>query len=153
MAVLNICTLFLRWGTLKWKYLNGSTPIIGSDGSLYFNSGENLYALMDKTLPKVSITTPSDLKTGVSRTAILTIKFSEYIKASTYYNNITVKNIITNKYVSITKAISLSTLFIRTTATRSPYTWYRVTIPAKAIKDYAGNNLATTYIFRFKTGG
>jgi adhesin HecA-like repeat protein len=104
------------------------------------------------TIPTVTSTTPNNLKTGVSRTSPIYIKFSENIKASTYFNNITIKNLTTGKTVSISKSISGTTLNIKTTSTRTANTWYQVTIPAKAIKDNAGNNLLATYTFKFKTG-
>jgi hypothetical protein len=102
--------------------------------------------------PYVTFTIPTNLKTGISKTSTITIKFNENIKASTYYNSIRVKNLSTNKYVTISKKISANTLNIKTTKTRSKYTWYQVTIPAKAIKDNTGNNLAAVYTFKFKTG-
>ncbi|MBZ2165935.1 Ig-like domain-containing protein [Methanobacterium spitsbergense] len=43
-------------------------------------------------------------------------------------------------------------ILIKTSKTRSPKTWYSVTIPIAAIKDLSGNNLLATYNFRFKTG-
>jgi len=98
----------------------------------------------------VSLTSPTNLETGVSKTATIAIKFSKNIKNSTYFNNITIKNLTTNKYVTITKTISGNTLNIKTTATRSANTRYQVIIPISAIKDYAGNNLLATYTF--KTG-
>jgi len=106
---------------------------------------------VDITPPKVSSTTPTNLKTGVSRTSSIIIKFTENFKASTYYSNIKVKNLTTGKYVTITKTISGTTLNIKTSK-RSANTWYLVTIPKAAVKDYASNNLAANYIFKFKTG-
>ena len=107
---------------------------------------------MDITPPKVSSTVPANMKTGISRWASMVIKFNENIKTSTYYNSITVKNLSTNKYVTINKALSGNTLIIKTSSTKTVNTWYQVTIPKSAIKDYAGNNLTANYTFRFKTG-
>jgi methionine-rich copper-binding protein CopC len=107
---------------------------------------------VDITPPKVSSTVPANMKTGISRWASMVIKFNENIKTSTYYNSITVKNLSTNKYVTINKALSGNTLIIKTSTTKTVNTWYQVTIPKSAIKDYAGNNLTANYTFRFKTG-
>jgi hypothetical protein len=101
--------------------------------------------------PKISSTTPTNLKTGVNRFSTTLIKFNENIKASSYYYKITIKNLTTGKYSILTKTISGSYLSIKTSA-KSKYTWYQVTIPKAAIKDYAGNNLQATYTFKFKTG-
>ena len=144
--------------------INHSTPLTTGKYTLTLHTGSiidltgNPLALkvssftVDNTPPKVSSTTPTNLKTGVSRTNTIAIKFSENIKASNYYNNIKVKNLTTGKYVTITKSITGNTLYIKMTLTRIPYNWYQVTIPTKTIKDYAGNNLLATYTFKFKTG-
>ena len=108
--------------------------------------------IIDKTAPKVSSTTPTNYKTGVSKSSTIYVKFLENIKSSTYYNSIKIKNLSTNKYVSITKSMSANTLSIKTSSTRSSNTWYQVIIPKAAIKDYASNNLTANYTFRFKTG-
>lgn len=106
---------------------------------------------IDTVRPKITSTIPSNNKIGFSKIATLKIKFSENIKASTLYKFITVKKLSTNSKVSITKIISGNTLYIKTNI-RSPNTFYRVTIPAKAIKDYAGNSLIANYTFKFRTG-
>jgi hypothetical protein len=106
---------------------------------------------IDTTPPKVSTTTPPNNKTGVSRTASILIKFTENVIASTYYNSIKIKNLSTNKYVTITKAISGNTLYLRT-GTRTANTWYQIIIPARAVRDLAGNKLTATYSFKFRTG-
>lgn len=103
------------------------------------------------TVPKIAYTIPTNLKTGVSRTSVLTIKFNENIKSSTYYNNIRVKNVGTGKYLTITKAISGSKLYIKTSI-RSKNSWYQVIVPKAAVQSYAGNNFAAVYAFKFKTG-
>ncbi len=110
---------------------------------------------IDKTAPKISTTNPTNLKTGISRTSTIIIKFSEYIKASTNFNNIAIKNLSTGKTTSITRTISQNnnTIYIKNNSKKTAYTWYQITIPTKAIKDYAGNSLIATYTFKFKTGG
>ena len=108
--------------------------------------------IKDTIPPKVSSTNPKNGATGISRTATISIKFTENIKKSTYYNSITVKNLTTGKTVTISKSISGTTLNIKTTATRTANTWYTITIPKSAIKDIAGNNLQANYTFKFKTG-
>ena len=101
---------------------------------------------------KILSTTPIKQMNGVSKTSAIIIKFSEKILKSTDYNNITIKNLNTGKTVTISKSISGTTLNIKTIATRKANTWYLVTIPAKAFKDYLGNNLQANYTFKFKTG-
>jgi len=105
---------------------------------------------IDKTAPKVSSTTPTNLKTGIKRTSNIVIKFTENIKSSTYYNKITIKN-SSGKLLSLTKSIKGNILTIKTSS-KSGSTWYTVTIPKGAIKDGAGNILAGNYSFKFKTG-
>jgi outer membrane protein assembly factor BamB len=127
------------------KYL--AVDLAGNKSPIYTQT----YTI-DKIPPKVSTTTPINLKTGVSRTSTIAIKFSENIKSSIYFNNITIKNLTTGKTVTISKSISGTILNIKTTANRTANTWYTVAIPKAAIKDYAGNNLAANYTFKFKTG-
>jgi predicted outer membrane repeat protein len=106
---------------------------------------------IDKVPPKVAVTTPANKKINVSRTSIISIKFSEAIKNSTKYNKITIKNLTTGKYLKLSKIIKGNTLSIKTSP-KTKKTWYTVTIPKSAIKDNAGNNLLASYTFKFKTG-
>lgn len=107
--------------------------------------------IIDKTSPSVLSTSPNNLKTGVSRTGIITIKFSEPIKSSVNYTKITIINMKTGQKTAVTKQISGSSLYLKT-GKRSSGTWYKVIIPSYAVKDYVGNYLKATYSFRFKTG-
>ncbi|MGB9980261.1 OmpL47-type beta-barrel domain-containing protein [Methanobacterium sp.] len=107
---------------------------------------------IDKTAPKVNSTYPKNSATGVSRTATISIKFSENIKASSYWSKIYIKNLTTGKIAVINKSISGNTLYIKMSLKRYAYNWYQVYIPAAAVKDNAGNNLTTIYKLNFKTG-
>ena len=89
------------------------TSLFGIPLSLYNTSFKT-----DSTPPRVSTTIPTNLKTSVSRTSTIVIKFSETIKASTYFNNISIKNLTTGKYVTITKTISGNTFILKMTSTR-----------------------------------
>lgn len=55
-------------------------------------------------------------------------------------NKITIKNMTTGKYITLSKTIKGNTFNIKS-STKTANTGYIVTIPAKAIKDYAGNTL------------
>ena len=106
---------------------------------------------IDKIAPKVISTNPKKGATGISRTKVITIKFSENIARSINWSKIVVKN----KYghaVSISKSIKGNTIYIKTNSKRLSKAYYTVYIPKSAIKDYAGNNSAAMYTFRFKTG-
>jgi hypothetical protein len=134
--------------TLKSGTVNGTADVTAKVDSQIVHKSVQI----DTVAPKVSSTSPTNLKMGVSRTSTIVIKFSENIKNSTYYSNIKVKNLTTGKYVTITKAISGTYLNIKTSTKRTANTWYQLTIPKAGIKDYAGNNLLATYTFKFKTG-
>lgn len=102
--------------------------------------------------PKVISTYPKVNATGVSLTAPLTIKFSENIQAGINYSGIYIKNISTGNIVALSsKTISGNILTIKQTYNRLIGDTYQVYIPARAIKDLAGNNLLATYTFNFKT--
>ncbi|MEN6291504.1 MAG: chitobiase/beta-hexosaminidase C-terminal domain-containing protein, partial [Methanobacterium sp.] len=107
---------------------------------------------IDKTAPKIASTYPKNGATKYSRTAAITIKFSENIKTSTNWSKIYIKNMKTGKIAAITKKISGNTLTLKMNLRRYGYTWYQVYIPYYAVKDAAGNNLAKSYVFKFKTG-
>jgi len=108
--------------------------------------------IIDKVPPKVSSTNPKNNAAGFSRTATISIKFNENIKASTYWSKIYVKNMKTGKTAVISKAIKGNTLYIKMSSKRYSYTWYQIYIPKTAIKDNFNNNLAAAYTFKFKTG-
>jgi hypothetical protein len=107
---------------------------------------------IDKTAPKITSTYPKNGATRYSRTAAITIKFSENIKAGINWSKVYIKNMKTGKVAAISKSISGNTLTLKMNLRRYGYTWYQVYIPASAIKDAAGNNLAKSYVFKFKTG-
>lgn len=106
--------------------------------------------IIDRHPPLVISTNPRNLKTGVSRTATLIVKFNEKIKAGKSINLITVKDLTRKKYLSTTKSVSGNILYLKNSK-RLPNTWYQVTVHSSSVKDYAGNNMAATYSFRFKT--
>ena len=101
--------------------------------------------------PKVASTSPANNAAGISITSPITIKFGENIVAGINYSKIYVKNLNTSKIVPITKTISLNTLTIKQSLNRLYNDNYQVYIPAGAIKDGYGNNLATAYTFKFTT--
>ena len=107
---------------------------------------------IDKTAPKVAATSPKNGAAGVSRTATISIRLSENILKSSNWSKIYIKNLKTGAKCKITAWVSGNRLYIKTSSKRAAYTWYQVYIPASAIKDSAGNNLAATYAFKFKTG-
>jgi hypothetical protein len=57
----------------------------------------------------------------------------------------------TGKKVSIKKLISGNKLNLKMIFKRYYNTWYSVYIPAAAIRDLTGNNMAKVYTFKFKT--
>lgn len=107
---------------------------------------------IDKTSPKITSINPKNGAKGYSRTAALSIKFSENIKTSTNWSKIYIKNLNTAKTVEISKLMSSNTLNIKMTKKRLAYNQYLVYIPTAAVKDNANNNLASSYTFKFKTG-
>lgn len=107
---------------------------------------------IDKTAPKAVLTYPKNTATKVSRTSTLYVKFTENLKNSVNWSKIYVKNLKTGKLVKISVSLSGNVLKIKTALKRSSYTWYALYIPASAVKDYAGNNLAKSIAVKFKTG-
>ncbi len=106
---------------------------------------------IDKIAPKLVSSNTCSSK-GFSRTAPISIKFSENIQKSTKWSNIYIKNLNTGKKVVITKSIKNNTLTIKMASKRFAYNTYQIYIPTGALKDNAGNNLAKTTTIKFKTG-
>ncbi|MGF7117267.1 Ig-like domain-containing protein [Methanobacterium oryzae] len=107
---------------------------------------------IDKVRPNITSVNIKNQATGVSRTSTIVIKFSENITSSISWNKFYIKNLSTGKPVAISKWISGNTLYLKTTYNRYAYTWYQVYIPGYSVKDSAGNNLASGYWFKFRTG-
>jgi len=105
----------------------------------------------DTTPPKVTKTNPVNNAVNFSLTAPITITFSENIKAGPNYSGIYMKNLSTGKLVSITKSISGKTLTIKMVSSRLSKNTYQIYLPAGAVKDAAGNSLASAYTLKFKT--
>ncbi len=104
---------------------------------------------INKTVLRVIHTTPSNMQTGFPRTAPIKIQFSEAIAPYIHFNKIRVKNISTGTYLTLNSSISGNTINLRVN-NRKINTWYSLTIPAKAVKDRAGNYLLANYTFKFK---
>jgi CubicO group peptidase (beta-lactamase class C family) len=115
------------------------------------SSEKSISELADIKAPKIYSTTPAKYQECYSTTANIQIKFSENIKPSTNFNQISIKNQATGKNIKIFKSNTLSTLTIKTSI-KDKNTWYLVTIPFAAVSDTAGNKLASTYQFQFRTG-
>ena len=107
---------------------------------------------IDKTAPKVTSTNPKSGATRYSRTASITLKFSENIKSSINLSKIYIKNLRTGKKAAISKIIKGNILYLKMNLRRYAYNGYQVYIPYYAVKDIAGNNLAKSYVLKFKTG-
>lgn len=118
---------------------------VGNPSSTYTSS-----FVVNDTVPKVIFTDPANLKTNVTISSGIVVKFNKNILKNTDFTSIKVKNLSNNMYITSTCTIAGSVLYI-TTAQRKPLTWYQVIIPSKAVKDDANNNLKSIYNFTFQT--
>jgi hypothetical protein len=145
-TILTINHPVLKYGTYSLSLHTGSlTDLSGNKLALCGFS-----FTVNKIVPKVVSTSPTNNAQGVSLTAPLTIKFCENILAGANYSKIYVKNLNTGKVVGISKIISGNTLTIKQSLSRLANDTYEVVIPYSAVKDSNGNNLVATYIFKFK---
>ena len=92
-------------------FTNGRYTLILHTGSITDLNGNPLLIYstcftVDSIPPKVSTTTPTNNKTGISRSSTIILKFTENIKASSYYFKINIRNLTTGKYLTLTKTIS-----------------------------------------------
>ena len=129
--------------TLKFIAIDG----LGNKSPVYTEK----YTI-DKATPQVAATSPKNGATGYSRTGTISIRFSENIKTSVNWSKVYIKNLKTGKTVAVSKWISGNHLYIQMNLRRYAYNWYQVYIPASAVKDSLGNNLAKAYTFKFETG-
>lgn len=120
----------------------------------YFGYGRinayNTLKAADITPPKVVGADPPNNSTGIPKDKTITITFSENIQEDAKFDNILATD-AGNNPVSINKIISGKTLTLRPIDNLDDITTYKVTIPASAVKDIAGNSLLTTFIFTFTT--
>ncbi len=112
---------------------------------------QNATKILDTIPPKIISTNPSNGANGISRTSTITVKFSENIKSSTNWSKIYMKNLTTGKIVKISNSIKGNTLYIKMSLSRHTNNTYQIYIPTAAVNDYASNNLAVAYIFKFKS--
>ena len=130
---------------------NSITDITGNNLTTDYITSFTTITTTDTTAPTITSTDPANNANNVPNNKVITITFSEPIKAGNTYNNIKVINTSTNQAQTITKAISGNILTIT-----SPTAWlngikYTITIPTNSITDITGNNLTTDYITSFTT--
>ena len=165
-----IITLIMSEAGKIYYTLNGTTPTslstlytkpftISSTSTLKYiaidsaNNKSPVYIqnyVIDKTVPTVVKTNPTNNAINVPLTTPMTLTFSETILKGINYNNIYVKNVNTGKLVQITKTLSSNTLTIKMTKSRLHNSTYIIYIPKGAFKDQAGNLIAA-YTIKFKT--
>lgn len=104
----------------------------------------------DTTPPTVTSTDPADGATGIPVDKTVTVTFTENIRQAARYDDISVEDADGNA-VTFTKGISGKVLTIDPTGDLDYATAYRVNIPAGAVEDTAGNDLADDYAFDFTT--
>jgi mannan endo-1,4-beta-mannosidase len=104
----------------------------------------------DSTPPSVVSTLPSSNQTDVAPGSNVKLTFSEAIQAGSNYASIGLKN-AAGTAISSTSAISGSSLTITPTTALATNTLFTVAVPANAVKDLAGNNLAQAYSLGFTT--
>ncbi|AEG18405.1 Ig-like domain-containing protein [Methanobacterium paludis] len=103
----------------------------------------------DGTAPTVKTADPKNSATNIAITKVITVTFSEPIKAGTSWIEVTNSN---GKAIPITTSINGSTLTITPTNNLTKATKYTVLIHTGSITDLAGNNVAG-YVTRFTTDG
>lgn len=108
------------------------------------------FTTKDKRSPSVKTTDPANKAAGVPVDKTLTVTFSENVLQGKTYNNISLTDTAENP-VAFTKNLSGAALTIDPVADLAEETTYIVNIPAGAVKDTSGNNLARGKTFRFTT--
>ncbi len=104
----------------------------------------------DTVPPSISTTDPANGTKGISADKTVTVSFSEAVTAGIRYNNIAIKD-ASGKSVNMTKSINGNTLVLNPVNNLNSGVTYKVTIPAKAVKDLSNNSLNAAYSFSFTT--
>ena len=112
-------------------------------------------AASDLTPPTVSATTPASAATAVSRTANITVTFSEAMDPATISTNTIELRDPSNALVAaaVTYSATSRRATLNPTPTLAALTTYTVTVKGGAtdprVKDVAGNALSTSTIWSF----
>jgi len=104
----------------------------------------------DTRAPYISIASPKNNQTGVAINKVISIKFNENIYKSLTFTNIKIIN-AKGKRIGIKATILNNYLKIKHTYLFAYNTYYYLTLPAKMVKDRAGNKFAKTVTIKFKT--
>ena len=105
---------------------------------------------IDRTAPRVTVTDPRSGATGVSTGKTISVTFGEAIQAGSAFAGITIMN--GSMRISFTPSISGNVLTLDPAANLPRNSQITVTLPSGAVKDMAGNPLASQYRFGFRTG-
>ncbi|MEW6181956.1 MAG: Ig-like domain-containing protein [Bacillota bacterium] len=127
-------------------FATASPPSPGGGGG----GGGGGGAVVDTTPPVVTGTQPADGATGIPVDTSITLTFSEEIKEGSAYNNISVKD-DKGKTVNLSRKIDVKTLILKPDTRLGFGTKYTVTVPAGAVKDTKGNDLAKDFTLSFTT--
>ncbi len=106
--------------------------------------------LSDTVPPSISTTDPASGAKNISADKTVTVSFSEDITAGSRYKNIAIKD-ASGRSVNMTKSINGNTLVLNPVNNLNSGVTYKVTIPAKAVKDLSDNSLKAVYSFSFTT--
>lgn len=136
-----------------WSYAG---PVTGQPATITVGNIEGyktvpVVAVTDTTPPVVVSSSPAANATGVAISAAIAINFSETIAKGLNFAAVTLAKGTTKS--KIITSISGNTLTITPSSALAKNATYTVTIPTQAIKDPAGNQLAASYSFSFKTAG
>ncbi|WP_027718814.1 Ig-like domain-containing protein, partial [Desulfovirgula thermocuniculi] len=104
----------------------------------------------DKTPPAVQKCEPADGAANVPVNATITVTFTEDVQEGPQYAGISLVD-EQNNPVTLQKSISGRVLTLKPASDLAYYKRYTVTIPAGAVKDLAGNELAQPCVFSFTT--
>jgi len=114
------------------------------------NSGKLIINHVDKFAPVVSEVEPAKGNINVPVDKVITVTFNEDIQAGVAYRGISLKG---DQGANVKAMVSINgkKLIIKPGTNLACNTRYTVHIPARAVKDMAGNLLAAPYTFDFTT--
>ncbi len=136
------------WGSYQFGQI-GKVAVADSPVPLLIDTASS----MNNDAPSVISTDPADNARDVVSNRVITVTFSEPLRQGPYYHNIVMDEVAAtgapvNVVITTTIVDSIITI---DHAPLSEGKKYRIYIPANAVQDVEGNDLADSYTFSFTT--
>jgi hypothetical protein len=130
-------------------WIDSIDQVLGdANGGLFYTDYSNVY-IYDKQLPKITFISPAYNQNKVSPTSKIALQLSEPVKKDKDFSNISLS--VNGSKASVTCTLTNNKIVITPKTKLKSKVKYTVIIPAKAVRDVAGNTLSSSYSYTFTT--